>query len=70
MTNVAQRAPQLVEVGVHHLQSKRLVIKSRWVSKPLAFAGELRPWRLNKQAFGLTQDESCESRLAVRAGKR
>jgi hypothetical protein len=29
--------------------SKRLVIESRWVSKPLAFAGELRPRRLNNQ---------------------
>jgi hypothetical protein len=29
------------------LQSKRLVIESRWVSKPLAFAGKLRPRRLN-----------------------
>jgi hypothetical protein len=30
------------------LQSKRLLIESRWVSKPLAFAGTLRPpQRLN-----------------------
>jgi hypothetical protein len=29
------------------LQSKRLLIESRWVSKTLAFAGELRPQRLN-----------------------
>jgi hypothetical protein len=27
--------------------SKRLLIESRWVSEPLAFAGELRPRRLN-----------------------
>eukprot|EP01047_Picozoa_sp_COSAG01_P008824 COSAG01_NODE_355_length_18359_cov_3.808773_6_plen_90_part_00 len=34
----------------HHLsglQSKRLVIGSRWVSTPVAFAGTLRPRRLN-----------------------
>jgi hypothetical protein len=30
------------------LPSKRLLIESRWVSKPLALAGELRPRRLNK----------------------
>jgi hypothetical protein len=29
------------------LQTKRLLIESRWVSKPLAFAGKLRPRRLN-----------------------
>eukprot|EP01047_Picozoa_sp_COSAG01_P107776 COSAG01_NODE_36758_length_512_cov_42.009685_1_plen_79_part_00 len=29
------------------LPSKRLLIESRWVSKPLAFAGELRPRRPN-----------------------
>jgi hypothetical protein len=29
------------------LQSKRPLIESRWVSKPLAFAGQLRPRRLN-----------------------
>jgi hypothetical protein len=29
------------------LQSKRLLIEARWVSKPLAFAGALRPRRLN-----------------------
>jgi hypothetical protein len=29
------------------LQSKRPLIKSRWVPKPLAFAGEPRPRRLN-----------------------
>jgi hypothetical protein len=28
-------------------KSKRLVIESRWVSKPLALAGQLRPRRLN-----------------------
>jgi hypothetical protein len=33
------------------LQSKRLLIESRWVSKPLVFAGKLRPRRLNKQPF-------------------
>jgi hypothetical protein len=34
----------------HHLsglQSKRLVIESRLVSRPVAFAGKLRPRRLN-----------------------
>jgi hypothetical protein len=30
------------------LQSKRLLIEAWWVSQPLAFAGKLRPWRLNK----------------------
>ena len=30
-----------------HLQPKRLVIESRWVSTPLALAGELRARRLN-----------------------
>jgi hypothetical protein len=30
-----------------HLQSKRLLIESRWVSKPLAFASKLQPGRLN-----------------------
>jgi hypothetical protein len=34
--------------GAATLQSKRLLIESRWVSKPLAFAGKLRPRRLNK----------------------
>jgi hypothetical protein len=29
------------------LQSKQLLIESRWVSKPLAFASKLRPRRLN-----------------------
>jgi hypothetical protein len=29
------------------LQSKRLLIESQWVSKPLAFAGKMRPRRLN-----------------------
>jgi hypothetical protein len=29
------------------LPSKRLLIESRWVSKPLAFAGALRPRRPN-----------------------
>jgi hypothetical protein len=28
-------------------KSKRLFIESQWVSKPLAFAGKLRPRRLN-----------------------
>jgi hypothetical protein len=32
------------------LQSKRLLNESRWVSKPLALAGKLRPRRLNKTA--------------------
>eukprot|EP01047_Picozoa_sp_COSAG01_P048593 COSAG01_NODE_4746_length_4769_cov_29.055460_2_plen_177_part_00 len=40
--------PQAVlPVGAATLQSKRLLIESRWVSKPLAFAGKLRPRRLN-----------------------
>jgi hypothetical protein len=34
-----------------HLQSKPLVIESRWVSTPLASAGELRPRRLNNWPF-------------------
>jgi hypothetical protein len=34
-------------VAEGHLHSKRLLIESRWVSKLLAFAGELRPRRLN-----------------------
>jgi hypothetical protein len=33
------------------LQPKRLLIDSRWVSKPLAFAGKLRPRRLNNWPF-------------------
>jgi|EP01047_Picozoa_sp_COSAG01_P025939 hypothetical protein len=33
------------------LQSKQLLIELRWVSKQLAFAGQLRPRRLNKQPF-------------------
>jgi hypothetical protein len=37
--------------GLGVLQSKRLVIEARWVSKPLASAGELRPRRLNNQPF-------------------
>jgi hypothetical protein len=41
-TQRLQRTPRL-----HALQSKRLLIGSRWVSKPLAFAGKLRPRRLN-----------------------
>jgi hypothetical protein len=35
-------------LGMRVLQSKRLLIESRWVSKPLAFAGKLRLRRLNK----------------------
>jgi hypothetical protein len=34
-----------------HLRSKRRVIEARWVSKLLAFAGNLRPRRLNNQPF-------------------
>jgi hypothetical protein len=41
----AVAAAQLL--GLAALQSKRLLIESRWVSKSLAFAGELRPRRLN-----------------------
>jgi hypothetical protein len=33
------------------LQSERLLIESRWVSTSLAFAGKLRPRRLNNQPF-------------------
>jgi hypothetical protein len=33
--------------GHDQLQSKRLLIESQWVSKPLAFAVKLRPRRLN-----------------------
>eukprot|EP01047_Picozoa_sp_COSAG01_P021333 COSAG01_NODE_1235_length_11106_cov_3.058962_6_plen_248_part_00 len=36
-------------VPVLQLQPTRPVIESRWVSKPLAFAGQLRPQRLNSQ---------------------
>ena len=32
---------------VVNLQSKRLLIESQWVPEPLAFAGKLRPRRLN-----------------------
>jgi hypothetical protein len=43
--------PQPVVLGLTldalPLQSNRIVIESRWVSKPLAFAGLLRPRRLN-----------------------
>eukprot|EP01047_Picozoa_sp_COSAG01_P033529 COSAG01_NODE_2471_length_7630_cov_3.056566_17_plen_72_part_00 len=34
-----------------HLRSKRRLIEARWVSKLLAFAGKLRPRRLNNQPF-------------------
>jgi hypothetical protein len=34
-----------------HLQSKRLLIESWWVSTPLDFAGKLRPRRLNGWPF-------------------
>jgi hypothetical protein len=46
----ARDQAELVAIRVRHdeqLQSKRLLIESRWVSKPLAFAGKLRPRRLN-----------------------
>jgi|EP01049_Picozoa_sp_SAG25_P009204 hypothetical protein len=33
------------------LRSKRLLIESRWVSTPLAFAGKRRPRRLNNEPF-------------------
>jgi hypothetical protein len=45
-TGAARRVGQPMVEQIH-LQSKRLLIESRWVSKPLAFAGELRPRRLN-----------------------
>jgi hypothetical protein len=34
--------------------SKRLLIESRWVSKPLALAGQPRPRRLNNSPLWLT----------------
>jgi hypothetical protein len=40
--------PLFLHGGVE-LQSKRLLIESRWVSKPLAFAGKLRPRRPNSE---------------------
>jgi hypothetical protein len=55
-----RHGPQVRDAAVRHqqqaveqpedvrggLQAKRLLIESRWMSKPLAFAGELRPRRL------------------------
>ena len=37
-----------VEAAHAALRSERLLIESRWVRQPLAFAGQLRPRRLNK----------------------
>jgi hypothetical protein len=37
----------LQQLPLRLLKSKRKVIEARWVSKPLAFAGTLRPRRLN-----------------------
>jgi hypothetical protein len=42
--------PHLAADGLRHGES-RLVIEARWVSKPLVFAAELRPRRLNNQPF-------------------
>jgi hypothetical protein len=44
-----QRQPPPRRLGV--LQSKRLLIETRWVSTPLAFAGKLRPRRFNNWPF-------------------
>jgi hypothetical protein len=41
---LARRAPHTRRQALRRvLQSKRLLIESRWASKPLAFAGKLRP---------------------------
>jgi hypothetical protein len=45
------------------LHSKRLLIESRWLSKPLASAGKLRPRRLNNWPFGLTEIPGRAPRL-------
>jgi hypothetical protein len=49
-----RRGERGIELGVggvvQHLHvPQRIAIDSRWVSQPLAFAGELRPPRLNHQ---------------------
>jgi hypothetical protein len=47
LINISLLTAHLHDEAGAHLQSKRLVIEARWVSKPLAFAGKLRPRRLN-----------------------
>jgi hypothetical protein len=48
------RVPGVVGGARRALRPKRLVIASRWVPKPRALAGELRPRRLNHQPLRLT----------------
>eukprot|EP01047_Picozoa_sp_COSAG01_P020060 COSAG01_NODE_1134_length_11558_cov_8.381360_4_plen_106_part_00 len=59
------------------LGSSRGVIESRWVSTPLAFAGQLQPRRLNSEPFQLQRPrlnhgesarrcmEACQSEVMV-----
>jgi hypothetical protein len=59
-----EQQPMLARQHQHVLQgrgarSQQPVTESRWVSRPLAFAGKLRPRRPNSWPVGLTGSASC-----------